>query len=150
MGRYSAGVVATATAATAGAPLAALKAGASDLLLVEMWIVSLNGPGTGSSLSPRRVTNSPVATASAAGQALDPDDAAATGVVETAWSTVPTASASFLRRLWNAQAANFNNTSIYWTEPEGLKVAAGTWLGLFQDSAPSSALQVLLTLSWDE
>lgn len=97
MGAYENGFL--SIGAAAAAPYLTIHTGAA--LRVRIREIGLfTTAATASSIGLIRPANAPVATTSSLGQAVNPNDAASTVNVDTAWSTAPTIGTNvFLRRI---------------------------------------------------
>jgi hypothetical protein len=136
----------TTPAAAAGANYACLRAPTRRSKLRELSAF-LNA-ATASSIGLIRITNTPVATTTVVGQALDPADPTATTTLDTAWSTAPTFGTSYLTR---AVLPNVAGNGIIWvfSDPIILTTTNTSWLAVVNfGGAAGSALS--LTAKWEE
>jgi hypothetical protein len=95
-----------------------------------------------------RSSNSPVATTSATPQPYDAADAAATALLDTAWSTAPTVGTGYLEEfsLGPAQGAGLQDI---WQSDKEITLAVSTWLVFWNPGAGAGGIQSL-TVVYDE
>lgn len=134
-------VSATTPAAASGAAYATFHTVATRkayLREVRIFVAA----ATASSVGLIRPNNTPVATTSIIPVAYDTTDAAATALLDTAWSTAPTIGTNvFLRK---SNLANVQGAYDIWTfQPQTLPMAQNTFLVLWNyGGATGSALDV--------
>jgi hypothetical protein len=143
MARFRAAV--TTPAAASGATYATIHAVASRRLVISEIGFS-NNAATASSIQLIRPSNTPVATTSLLGQADDPAEAAATGNIDTAWSTAPTIGTNPLQRI--VLPATVGAGGI-WTFPNGLVIPVSGWLVVWNHGGAAGSAQSLYAV-WDE
>jgi hypothetical protein len=112
--RYEVAVGNLAAVAT-NTPHAALGAPTRRLFVREMGMFL--GSAVASRWALARATNTPVATTTQLAQQLDPADVAATGVIQSAWSTPPTAAAIGVNRFRVIDLPATVGSGIVWTWP---------------------------------
>jgi hypothetical protein len=149
MPRYSLGVVTSAPLTLA--PFAAIRATARTLRIREIQIVQTQATESKVGLvvpkgSPAPV---PVATTFQAPVAIDPQDIAATSLVDTAWSTAPTIPDAPVAFQKLADLAAVIGNGATWTFPEPLVVPIGKMIALFNFGG-ASAGALLVNVLLDE
>ncbi len=134
-------------AAATGAAYATLHTGAGQRAKIREIGIALSA-ATLSSIGLGRPANTPVATTSALGQALDPNDVAATVNADTVWSTAPTAPSVFVRRFVLPAVAG---AGLIWTFPADapLVLNVSSWLVLWNFGASTAAAPDLY-VKWEE
>lgn len=138
MAFYSLGV--RTPAAAAGAGYATIHTGTARARIRK--ISAFTSAATLSSIGIGRPANTPVATTSVLGQALDASDQASLTNIDTAWSTAPTIPAQFFERCALPATAG---VGIIWTFPTDspLCLNASSWLVLWNfGGSAGSALDV--------
>lgn len=144
MARFRAAV--TTPAAASGATYATIHAVASRRLAIAEIGFS-NNAATASSIQLIRPANTPVASTSVLGQADDPAEAAATGNIDTAWSTAPTIGSNVpLQRIVLPATAGAGGI---WTFPTGLVIPLSGWLVVWNFGGAAGSAQSLYVV-WDE
>lgn len=144
MAQYEVSVV--TPAAASGAAYATIHTASTERAFISQihcWTTA----ATASRVAIGRKNNTPVATTSVLGQAVDPADAAAVTNVDTAWSTAPTAPATFLRRA--SLAASIGAAVLWPWQSPGLVIPVSDWLIIWNDGAAAGSA-LALTVVWNE
>lgn len=145
MARYSASATKTSTAAAGWVFQIRQGASTRDLKLFEIGLFSSSAVAGTYGLV--RSSSVGATFTSVLGQAEDPQSTTASGVIDTAASTAPTA----------ASTTNFFRTAIFsaavgagviWTFPTGLLMTAGAGVQIYQST--SSAVGLNIYAAWDE
>jgi hypothetical protein len=134
-------------AAAAGATYATIHNAATDVLYIREIGLFLSA-ATATSCGLIRASNTPVASTSAVGQAMDTARPAGTGNVDTAWSTAPTIGSIYLRRITLPATIG---AGIIWTFPPDMPLIlnASQWVVLWNfGGSAGAACDVYVT--WDE
>ena len=125
-------------AAASGATIATLHTGANLRCYITEIGLGISA-GTQTQVGIIRPNNTPVASTSQLGQALDPQSAASTVNLDSAWSTAPTIGSNvYLRRFQLPASAG---AGFIWTWPESapLVIAVSSWLVLWNFGGSSNA-----------
>lgn len=136
-------------AAAAGAAYVTLHTAATERARIRE-ISIFTSAATLSSVGLIRPNNTPVATTSSLGQALDPADAASTVNIDTAWSTAPTIAATPLYHERSAIPA-VSGAGLIWTWPPDapLVVAVSSWIVIWNFGGSAGAA-CDIRFKWDE
>lgn len=156
MPRYEAAVRSTIVTASAGAVLFGIRAVTRPLYMRELHMWYATAPTTSGGLGLNRSTalGTGGTPTSLAGQPLNPNDTAGTGLVATAWVTLaPTITAASTLRRWFSGAAAIGQGIVWVWEPPGLYVpgSAGATSELVVQNLQGTAPGTLdVTFVWDE
>lgn len=149
--RYSAGVVGKALGSSTNGAFFAVRAGAIEVRIVEIWLMATNAPFvTEEHLRIYATTAVGTATTSVLGQAEDPADAASVTNVDTAWSVEPTPAANPMKM--RPLSANAGDNAVWHWQPQGGLVVAvsGSIIGR-RDNAQATAWPTFaVTVVWEE
>lgn len=145
MGLYSVGI--RSAAAASGATYATLHTGASYRARIREISFFLSA-ATASSIGLIRPSNTPVASTSTLGQAVDPGDPASTINVDSAWSTAPTIGSNYLERYDFPATAGVGGIIVYPPE-RPLVVAVSSWL-VFWNFGGGTGAALDLNVKWEE
>jgi hypothetical protein len=146
MARYEAGFV--TPAAAAGAAYATIHTAASQRARIREIGLFCNA-ATASSIQLIRPANTPVATTSVLGQALDPGDPASVTNCDTAWSTAPTISANVPLRKITLPATIGAGVIWSWLPDQPLVINVSSWLVLWNFGAGAGSV-LNGYIAWDE
>lgn len=125
--RFEAGNLSTLTTATAGAPLVALRAPATEIMRIREIGVTLIA-ATASRLGLVRATTVSVTPGTTvAGQAVHPLGPASASLLVSSWGTVPVVSASFMRRMSLPAAIG---AGYIWTWPADAPMLVGNGVAI--------------------
>lgn len=134
-------------AAASAAAYATLHTGAAQRCKIREIGVALSA-ATLSPIGLGRPANTPAASTSTLGQALDPNDVAATVNADTAWTTAPTAPSIFIRRF---QLPAVAGAGLIWTWPaeKPLVLNVSSWLVLWNFGGSAGAAPDIY-VAWEE
>lgn len=134
-------------AAATGAAYMTIHTGSTNRIKLREVTIQLNA-ATASSFALGRPGNTPVATTSTLGLALDPNDPASGTNVDTAWSTAPTTPSNFFTR--NAFPATAGlGAQWVWSADAPLLVSASSWIVLWNFGGGTASVQQV-TWKWEE
>jgi hypothetical protein len=146
MPNYGAAVLAT-PAAAAGAAYATFHTLAVRRARIYKIIVT-NTQTVFSQVGMIRSSNTPVATTSATPAQYDTADAAATCLLDTAWSTAPTVGTSFLEEFSLGPSQGSGITDV-WQSDKEITLAVSTWLVFWNPGAGAGGI-LSVTVAYDE
>lgn len=146
MPNYGTGVIATPAAAAAAAyctfhTLATRRARIYKIIVTNTQTIT-------SQIGLYRATNTPVATTSVTPQPYDPADAAATCLLDTAWSTPPTVGANPLESFTLGPSIGAGLSDV-WQSDKEITLAVSTWLVFWNPGASAGGIQSV-TIVYDE